>query len=57
MLVTELMRYYEPNRLSFVSIKDFHMKQEMGMAWLTENTEPELMKFLDFVKKQEVSIT
>lgn len=56
MLVTELMRYYEPNRLSFVSIKDFHMKQEMGMAWLTENTEPELMKFLDFVKKQEVSI-
>lgn len=56
MLVTELMRYYEPKRLSFVNIRNFHMKQEMGIAWLTENTEPELMNFLNFVQQQEVSI-
>ncbi len=56
MLVTDLMRYYEPKRLSFVTIRHFHMRQEMGIAWLTENTEAELMQFLEFVQKQEVSI-
>lgn len=56
MLVTELMRQYDSQHLSYVSIKGFHMRQEMGMAWLTGNMKPELIDFLDFVNSQEVSI-